>query len=80
MSAPDNYRYYQERASAERKSAEIAPSEKIAAIHLELARQYEALVAEIKAGAPLKLVSTLEVPSKADPGEETLGGFLRKEA
>ena len=41
---PDDLAYYRERAATERKRVEICEIEAVAAIHEELARQYEALV------------------------------------
>ncbi len=41
---PNDLSYYRERAAAERKLAEVAGNSEAAAIHEELARQYEALI------------------------------------
>ena len=54
----DNYRYFQQRALAERARAEVAPKPEIAAIHEQLAEAYEALVSEIEARLPLRLVGS----------------------
>ena len=42
----DDTEYYRARASAERAFAESASEQNVAAIHEELARQYEALVSQ----------------------------------
>jgi hypothetical protein len=58
MFAPDNHEYYAARAAAEREAVRSAPTSHIASIHEQLAEAYEALVAEIEARPPLRLVGT----------------------
>ena len=43
---PTDGEYYRQRAAAERQLASVAANLRIAMIHLELARRYEALVEE----------------------------------
>ena len=62
----DNYRYFQQRALIERARAKVAPKPEIAAIHQQLAEAYEALVAEIKARPPLRLVGSSSRDMKAE--------------
>lgn len=56
MFAPDNHEYYRQRAATERQHAENAASSTLARLHEQLAEAYEALVAQIDARPPLRLV------------------------
>jgi hypothetical protein len=56
MPVVDNHTYFKKRALVERRRARAAPKPEIAAIHLRLAEAYEALLAEIEARPPLRLV------------------------
>jgi hypothetical protein len=58
MFAPENYRYYRQRAATERRLAEAAASPTLARLHEQLAEAYEAYVAEIQAKRPLRLVGS----------------------
>jgi hypothetical protein len=48
--------YYNERAAAERRLAAMSENEEVAAIHEELARQYDALVAQAELRPTLRIV------------------------
>lgn len=61
MSSPDNYTYYRKRAAAERQHAQNAGDSIPAYLHEQLAEAYEALVAEIEARPPLKLVESQSI-------------------
>jgi hypothetical protein len=52
--------YYKERAAAERKLAAASENEDVAAIHEELARQYEALVEQADLRPTLRIVVPTE--------------------
>ena len=58
MSVADNYNFYRQRAATERSCAASAGSPEIARLHEQLAEKYEALVAEIEARPPLRLVGS----------------------
>lgn len=49
--------YYQRRVVAERELAKAAPNEIIRSIHLELARQYQALIDEPGKRSVLRIVT-----------------------
>lgn len=57
----DNVSYYRQRATTERRMAAEASRADVAAIHLELAKQYQALVEQtelreaLKAASPVRL-------------------------
>ncbi len=70
MFAPDNHEYYAARAAAEREAARSAPTSHIASIHEQLAEAYEALVAEIEARAPLRLVSSTAAADRPRPPDQ----------
>jgi hypothetical protein len=48
--------YYQERAAAERRLAEVSDNPDAAAVHEELARKYEALLAQANLRSTLSIV------------------------
>ena len=58
MPVVDNHTYFKKRALVERRRAKAAPTPEIAAIHVRLAEAYEALLAEIEARPPLRLVES----------------------
>jgi hypothetical protein len=49
--------YYRERAAAERRLAEASRNPNAAAVHEELARKYEALLAEANVRSTLSIVA-----------------------
>ena len=61
MFAPDNYKYYRRRAATQRRYAETAASPALRRLHEQLAKAYEAYVAEIEARPPLRLVSSTTI-------------------
>jgi hypothetical protein len=56
--------YYRERAAAERRLAAASENEDVAAIHEELARQYEALVEQADLRPTLRIVVPTERPAR----------------
>jgi hypothetical protein len=60
--------YYKERAAAERKLAAASENEDVAAIHEELARQYEALVEQADLRPTLRIVVPTEGSARAGLG------------
>jgi hypothetical protein len=71
----DEIEYYRARAEQERKAADDASQADVAAIHLELAKAYEALVREpalrLRAGPPetgVRLRHTLAPSHWPEPG------------
>ena len=58
--------YYSERAAAERRLAAMSENEDVAAIHEELARQYDALVAQAELRPTLRIV--VGEPARAGRG------------
>jgi hypothetical protein len=53
--SPHDVEYYRERAIAERTLAKASDQANVAAIHEELARQYEALVDHVELRPPLRI-------------------------
>lgn len=54
----NNVEYYRQRAITSRRMAEAASEPYVAAIHLELARQYQALVNDKPLGPILSIVTS----------------------
>ena len=54
--SPPECEYFAERASIERELASTAPSDMLAALHLELAARYDALVESERAKPELRLI------------------------
>lgn len=55
--------YYRERAETERRLAAASERADVAAIHEELARQYEALVETDALRPPFRIVSSVQIPA-----------------
>lgn len=60
--------YYKERAATERRLAAESARADVAAIHEELARQYEALVEQASLRPTLRIVVPTEHPAPANMG------------
>jgi hypothetical protein len=58
VSGSNNITYYRKRAMAERQMAAASPTPAISSIHRRFAEHYEALLANIEARPPLRLVSS----------------------
>jgi hypothetical protein len=56
--------YYRERAAAERRLAAASENEEVAALHEELARQYEARVEQADLRRTLRIVVPTERPAR----------------
>ena len=59
---PYDVDYYRARAASERKLAEASGNAEVAAIHLELAIQYEALIGQAALRPTLHIASQLPTP------------------
>lgn len=67
----EDVEYYRERAESERSLAENADKANVAAIHAELARQYQALVDR----EDLRPVLRISFPEEQASREEKVSGF-----
>lgn len=74
MSSSD-LEYYRKRAIAERALAKTASHSEVAAIHEELARQYEALVEQAELRPTLRIAISTRIPTP--PSEAQLDGTSR---
>ena len=61
--APEDVSYYRKRAEAERRLARASENGAVAAVHEELARQYEALIELAHFRPRLRLLIASEAPA-----------------